>query len=508
MANNQLSWLEKYRPKKLVDYYISKKQLDVVKIFFRDFRNKTDDIKSFLVLYGPPGIGKTTLAHLILEYYDYEIIECNASDTRTKKTIHESIGQISKTSVCIDEKNQFKQTAIIMDEIDGLSGGESNSVQELIDIVTKDKDSKKNDTYLCPVVCTTNSIKDKKLAPLLKQAVVLNLNKPSEQNCIKLIDKILLAENFNTSEEIKNDIITKAYGDYRQIIMLLFQYYHNLQIIKKNNIYPYILPAINIDICLDIKANINSNINANITLIHIDDELNNNNIIKQISNVCETPLEKINYFLTHNTNFENIRNICSDDSNLYYMNFYINIINIINSIQIKEGLKTKESLLSYYKLLYNVYNSLKNADLLNNTIFLDKNWEMLDYFDTIGLALPMNILYRQNLKNNNSNNNNSNNCKYFIQDFQLTHHTQYNFMRQEQALIRKKLNIDYGKTHDIDLINLYYNLKRFKHINKDAIIISDSRSKKKKSLSDNENNKFQINKTYLKIVDKIDELLK
>jgi hypothetical protein len=81
-------------------------------------------------------------------------------------------------------------------------------------------------------------------------------------------------------------------------------------------------------------------------------------------------------------------------------------------------------------------------------------------------------------------------------------------MRQEQGLIRKKLNIDYGKTHDIDLINLYYNLKRFKHINKDAIIISDSRSKKKKSLSDNENNKFQINKTYLKIVDKIDELLK
>ena len=81
-------------------------------------------------------------------------------------------------------------------------------------------------------------------------------------------------------------------------------------------------------------------------------------------------------------------------------------------------------------------------------------------------------------------------------------------MRQEQALIRKKLNIDYSKTHEINLINLYYNLKRFKHINNDAIVISDSRSKKKKSLSDNENNKFQINKTYLKIVDKIDELLK
>ena len=53
-----------------------------------------------------------------------------------KKTIRESIGQISKISVCTDEKNKFKDTAIIMDEIDGLAGGESNSVQELIDIIT------------------------------------------------------------------------------------------------------------------------------------------------------------------------------------------------------------------------------------------------------------------------------------------------------------------------------------------------------------------------------------
>ena len=179
------------------------------------------------------------------------------------------------------------------------------------------------------------------------------------------------------------------------------------------------------------------------------------------------------------------------------MNFYINIINIIYTIQNKEGLKTKESMLSYFKLLFNIYNSVKNADLLNNTIFLDKNWEILDYFDTIGLALPLNTLHNKNYSK----------CKYLINDFQLMHHTQYNFMRQEQALIKKKLNVDYGKIHDIDLINLYYNLKRFKHINKDAIAISDSRTKKKKSISNIEYNKFNIDKIYLKICDKIDELL-
>ena len=493
MVDNNISWLEKYRPKCLKDYIISKTQLNIVKTFFHNFRNKTEDIKAFLVLYGSPGIGKTTMAQLILNHYNYEIIECNSSITRTKKNIYDLFGQISKISVCMDEKNAFKQTAILLDEIDGLASNEGSSINELIDIVTKDKDSKKNNTYLCPVVCTSNSIRDKKLAPLLKQAVVLNLSKPSESNCLKLIDKISALEKFIVPEEIKQNIIENSYFDYRQIIMLLFEYYHTLKLIK------------NTDTHLDIKTNLHKDINLN-----YDDEIEHYNTIKQIINVCETPLEKINYFLTHNTNFENIRHICSDDSNLYYMNFYINIINIINSIQIKEGLKTKESMLYYYNLLYKIYNSQKHADLLNNTIFLDKNWEMLDYFDTIGLALPLNILYRQNIKTTNTCNtdNTTTKCKYFVQDFQLLHHTQYNFMRQEQALIRKKLNIDYSKTHEINLINLYYNLKRFKHINNDAIVISDSRSKKKKSLSDNENNKFQINKTYLKIVDKIDELLK
>ena len=488
MVDNNISWLEKYRPKKLADYYISKKQLDIVKTWIKDFQNKTEDILPFLILYGTAGIGKTTLAYLILEHYDYEIIECNASDTRTKKTIHESIGQISKVSVCIDENNEFKKTAIIMDEIDGLAGGESNSVQELIDIVSKDKDSKKNNTYLCPVICTTNSIKDKKLAPILKQAVVLNLSKPTDANCSKLIDKILLAENFIIPENIRNDIIEKAFGDYRQIIMLLFEYYHNLKILPNK--------TLNLITHIDIKVDTNLN---------YDDEIEHYNTIKQITNVCETPLEKLNYFLTHNINVENIKHICSDDSNLYYMNFYINIINIIYTIQNKEGLKTKESLLLYYKTLYNIYNLLKHADLINNTIFLDKNWEMLEYFDMIGLALPLKILYKKNIKINNDNDNDKN--KYLIKDFQLMHHTQYNFMRQEQALIRKKLNIDYSKTHDIDLTNLYYNLKRFKHINKDAIAISDSRTKKKKSISNIEYNKFHIDKIYLKICDKIDELL-
>ena len=516
-TNNDISWLEKYRPSNLSEYYISKQQLDVVKTWIKDFRNKSEDAKPFLILHGTAGVGKTTLAYLILKYYDYEIIECNASDTRTKKTIRESIGQISKVSVCIDEHNNFKQVAIIMDEIDGLSGGESSSVQELIDIVTKDKDSKSS-VYICPVVCTTNSIKDKKLQPLLKQGVVLNINKPITNDCKKLIDKISKTEQFDVPKIIRNEIIDKANGDYRQIIMLLFEYYHFLKIQNENIIYmsnnPISIsndPISNDSISNDSISN-NSISNKPITIskikeqIYYDEEIIQNETIKKIKIICETPLEKINYFLTNKVKFEDIIFMCSDDSNLYYMNCYINIIQIIYTIQTKSGLKTKDSLLEYYNFLNKIYKLLKDADLFNNPIFLDKYWELLSFFDTLGFALPLKLLHDKNILSNS---------KYIIPEFNLCHHTQYNFMRQEQSMIRKKLNIDYTKTHNIDVVSIYYNIKRFMFTNE--VNISNSKTKKKKQSSKTINktisntfvdeNKYHIEKLYLKINDKINELL-
>jgi DNA polymerase III delta prime subunit len=491
--NNNISWLEKYRPKILSEYYISKKQLDVVKEWIKNFRNKVEGAKPFLILHGTAGIGKTTLAYLILEYYNYEIIECNASDTRTKKTIQETLGQVSKVSVCIDENNNFKETAILMDEIDGLNGGEYNSVQEIIDIVTKDKDTK-TQKNLCPVVCTCNSIKNKKLQILMKYSVVLNINKPSNNDCKKLINKISNSdnENFIISDINKDIIIEKAFGDFRQIIMLLYEYYNSININLESKTNPETNPEKNIILIKTNKLN---------TFDDYEDDIEHFKNIKIINNICETPLEKINYILTNNTKIEDIQYICSEDANIYYMNLYINIIPIIYELQLKKTNITKEHLLLYYKKLYTIYELLKTADLLNNKIFIDKKWELLDYFECIGIAIPLQILHNTNVKNILNKTN-----KYLISRFNIQHHSQYNFMRQEQSLIRKKINTDYTLSFESNLFSIYYHFKRFKHINKKEIENMNN-SKKKKSLIDKNNEKFIINRLYDKIIEKIDILL-
>jgi hypothetical protein len=191
------------------------------------------------------------------------------------------------------------------------------------------------------------------------------------------------------------------------------------------------------------------------------------------------------------------------------MNLYINIISKISEIQNRSiehnSELIKKNNLNYHNFLCKIFNLLKNADLLNNSIFLDKNWDLLDYFDAFGFTLPLQLLYNKNKISNSTNKINSTIC--IIPKFNLIHHTQYNFMRQEQSIIKKKLNLDYIKTQNIDLVNIYYNIKRFMNNNNNNINISNSRSKKKKSISSTEENKYHIDKLYIKIIDKIDELL-
>ena len=105
-----------------------------------------------------------------------------------------------------------------------------------------------------------------------------------------------------------------------------------------------------------------------------------------------------------------------------------------------------------------------------------------------------------NMKNISSN-------KYLISNFKLIHHSQYNFMRQEQTIIRKKINTDYTLSFENDLFSIYYYIKRFKHNNNEKIEKMLSYKKKRKTLIDNTQQKYIIHRFYNKLVEKIDELL-
>lgn len=126
-------WIEKYRPKNLRDVIGNTKSLEELHKWVKLRKEHDNDTPFAVFIHGPPGIGKTTVAHLILQNHGFTPIEINASDVRTKNALYSQVYQI-----CTRKSPLDKKLALIVDEIDGASSETENSgVQGLIDFLVE-----------------------------------------------------------------------------------------------------------------------------------------------------------------------------------------------------------------------------------------------------------------------------------------------------------------------------------------------------------------------------------
>ena len=163
-----MSWTEKHRPSCFVDIKGQDEAILKIKEFIDNFPNTK---RKAIVLHGPPGVGKTTLAHVAAQETQSEIFELNASDFRNKNQLQE------KLKPAIEQRSLTNKGKIILvDEADGISGFyDRGGVPELIRLV-------ENSHY--PVIITANDIWSKKLSALRKKAELIELREV-EYNTIK-----------------------------------------------------------------------------------------------------------------------------------------------------------------------------------------------------------------------------------------------------------------------------------------------------------------------------------
>ncbi|KAI5309256.1 hypothetical protein KEM55_003671, partial [Ascosphaera atra] len=85
--------------------------------------------RKILMLAGPPGLGKTTLAHVCARQAGYEVMEINASDERSshvvKGRIRDAVGTENVKSIAVDASGKRDQKAnrpacVVIDEVDGV----------------------------------------------------------------------------------------------------------------------------------------------------------------------------------------------------------------------------------------------------------------------------------------------------------------------------------------------------------------------------------------------------
>lgn len=150
-------------------------------------------------------LGKTTTAHLVCKELGFDIVEFNASDTRSKKQLQNHVSELlSSTSLSpfLGGKSVTKKHALLMDEVDGMAGNEDRGgVQELIILIKNAK---------CPVICMCNDRNHPKIRTLSNYCFDLRFHKPKLEQ-IKV--KILLSF-YNQIYLYLSYIIVGCYDEY------------------------------------------------------------------------------------------------------------------------------------------------------------------------------------------------------------------------------------------------------------------------------------------------------
>lgn len=173
-----------------------------------------------VMIHGPPGIGKTTAAHLVAKLEGYDIVESNASDTRSKKLIENSLkGVLSTTSLMgyfsagADpvEANK-KKLVLIMDEVDGLSAGDRGGVGAIAAVAKKSQ---------IPMILICNERKQPKMKPFDFVTYDLGFRRPTTDMIRARISTIAFREKLNMPPNVMNALIEGTGADIRQVINMI-----------------------------------------------------------------------------------------------------------------------------------------------------------------------------------------------------------------------------------------------------------------------------------------------
>ncbi len=198
-----IPWTLKYRPKTLIEVIDQEEAKSKVIEWLNKWPNVS---KKALLLYGPPGCGKTSLVEAIANEYGYELIEMNASDFRRKTDI-ERIALRASTSHSLFG---FNKKMILLDEIDGISAREDEGALEAIQELIEKSNA--------PIIMTANNPWNQNLRILRDLAEFVQLKKLTKTDMRSMLMRICKAEKIICNEDAINYIIERSEGDLRAAI--------------------------------------------------------------------------------------------------------------------------------------------------------------------------------------------------------------------------------------------------------------------------------------------------
>ncbi|KAG1740228.1 replication factor RFC1 C terminal domain-containing protein [Suillus paluster] len=225
-------WTTRYAPQSLKEICGNKGNVEKIQQWLHDWSGSLKcgfkkpgkngmNVYRAVMITGPPGIGKTTSAHLCAKLEGFTPIELNASDARSKKLV-ESGMNISNLSLDgwmggNDATNAAgvkitDKTCLIMDEVDGMSAGDRGGVGALNALIKKTK---------IPIICIANDKGAQKLKPLAANTFGITFRRPEAQAVRSRIMTIAYKEKMKIPANVVDQLIAGSQSDIRQVLNML-----------------------------------------------------------------------------------------------------------------------------------------------------------------------------------------------------------------------------------------------------------------------------------------------
>ena len=343
--------VDKYKPQSIDDLVGNKANIQTAISWLEDFQNGVENTPRALFISGKPGIGKTSLAKLLLESFNYHTVEFNSSDIRNQKLVREKLENIMGKVNISSMMGGNKFSGIIMDEVDGMSTGDKGGLSELISFINPNKGKKKKDKkkllFQNPIICISNTDKDKKIQELKKVCTCLKFLSPKLSELYEYAEKIIKKEKIKISEDKLLDIVNFSQKDIRKLV-------GNIQFLNLGN---------------SKKKNISKKINFDNTL-HCDNQEwvnTSQEILEKDTLGLAKKTEDANLFqsvfeiLDSYQDLKTIVFLSQTDRNLINLLVHENIISFLQNYQLSETKKIK--------LLEEIYGYLCHSDMLESYLY-------------------------------------------------------------------------------------------------------------------------------------------
>tara|TARA_R110001592_G_scaffold87117_4_gene257254 strand:- start:18519 stop:19451 length:933 start_codon:yes stop_codon:yes gene_type:complete len=188
-------WVESYRPDKLDGYVGNESLVEKVKIYIEN-----EDVPH-LLLYGQAGTGKTTLAKIITNQIDCDVMYINASDENNVDTVRDKIRGFASSM------GFRKWKVIILDESDYLTPNAQAALRNLMETFSK----------TTRFILTCNYV-EKIIDPIQSRCQTFSITPPSKKEVAIRLKEILDTEGVSYEISDLAILVNSGYPDIRRVL--------------------------------------------------------------------------------------------------------------------------------------------------------------------------------------------------------------------------------------------------------------------------------------------------